>query len=339
VAVGFVCVGVGAGLAISHSPFSHRQGASARTGRGVVVIDTNLGYQNAAAAGTGMVLSSSGEVLTNNHVIKGATDIRIVVPSTGRSYAAKVVGYDITADVALLQAQGASNLKTIPLGDSSNVSVGQGATALGNAGGTGSLTAATGSITGLGKTITASDQGSDGQVLHGLIETDANVQPGDSGGPLLDKDGHAIGMDTAGSASAFASETAPDAYAVPIDDALAVVRQIESGHDSATVHIGGTPFLGVQLQAVDAGGYGYGGDSSSAGAMIAAVVPNQPAASAGLEAGDTVTAIDGREIASPSGVSDILLTKKAGATITVAYTDSSGTSQTTTVTLASGPAQ
>jgi S1-C subfamily serine protease len=337
--VGFVCVGVGTGLAVSHSSLTHRRGA-ARTGRGVVVIDTNLGYQNAAAAGTGMVLSPSGEVLTNNHVIKGATNIRIVVPGTGRSYAAKVVGYDISADVALLQAQGASNLKTIPLGDSSSVSIGQRATALGNAGGTGSLTAATGAITGLGKTITASDQGSDGQVLHGLIETDANVQPGDSGGPLLDKDGHAIGMDTAGSASAFASETAPDAYAVPIDDALAIVRQIESADDSSTVHIGGTPFLGVQLEAVGDTGYGYGGQSSSsAGAMIAAVVPNEPADSAGLEAGDIVTAIDGREITSPSGVSDILLTKKAGATITVAYTDSSGASQTTTVTLASGPAQ
>jgi S1-C subfamily serine protease len=329
--VALVSVGVGTGLAFA------RGSGQRRVGAGVVVINTNLGYQDGAAAGTGMVLSSSGEVLTNNHVIKGATIIRIVVPGTGRSYPARVVGYDVSDDVALLQAQSASNLKTISLGDSSTLTVGQAVTALGNAGGTGSLTAATGSITGLGKTISASDAGNDSEQLSGLIETDAGVQPGDSGGPLLNKAGQAIGMDTAASAgSPFASDTASDAYAIPIDKAVAIAKQIESGEESTTVHVGGTAFLGVQVESADAG-YGYG--DSGSGAAIAAVVPNGPAASAGLEAGDVITAIDGSTVTSPSAVASIVLTKQPDTTVTVAYTDQYGTNHTANLTLANGPAQ
>jgi len=331
VVVGLVFVGIVTSLAFA-------RGNERRIGTGVVVIETNLGYEGGAGDGTGMVLSSSGEVLTNNHVIKGATTIRIVVPGTGRSYSAKVLGYDVSADVALLQAQRASGLKTISLGDSSTLTVGQAVTALGNAGGTGSLTAATGSITGLGKSITASDGGNDGELLTGLIETDAGVQPGDSGGPLLNKAGQTVGMDTAASTgSPFAAETANDAYAIPIDKALAIAQQIESGKESTTVHIGGTPFLGVEVESVGAG-YDYG-PSASSGAMIAAVVPNAPAASAGLAAGDVITAIDGRTISSPSTVTAILLTEQPGTTLTVAYTDPYGSEHATTVTLANGPAQ
>jgi S1-C subfamily serine protease len=323
------CIVVGTGLAFTHGK------SERRLGNGVVVIDTNLGYQGSAAAGTGMVLSSSGEVLTNNHVIKGATTIRIVVPDTGRSYPAKVVGYDVSEDVALLQAQHASKLKTISLGDSSSLDLGQAVTALGNAGGTGSLTTATGTITGLGKTITASDAGSDSEQLSGLIETDAGVRPGDSGGPLLNQSGEAIGMDTAASTgSPFASETGNDAYAIPIDKAVAIAQQIESGEQSATVHIGGTAFLGVEVESADAA-YGYG----DGGAAVASVVPDAPADSAGLATGDVITAIDGQTVSSPSDVSSIVLTQRPGATVNVAYTDSYGTTQTATVTLGNGPAQ
>jgi S1-C subfamily serine protease len=328
VLVAFVSVAIGTGLAFA-------RGNERRVGSGVVVIETNLGYQGGAAAGSGMVLSSSGEVLTNNHVIKGATTIRVVVPGTGRSYPAKVVGYDVSDDVAVLQAQGASKLKTISLGDSSNLTVGQAVTALGNAGGTGSLTPAKGTITGLGKTISASDAGNDSEQLSGLIETDAGVQPGDSGGPLLNQAGQAIGMDTAASSgSPFASETATDAYAIPIDRAVAIARQIESGERSTTVHVGGTAFLGIEVEPVDAT-YGDGGS----GAAIASVVPNAPADSAGLEAGDVIASIDGQAVTSPSAVASIVLSERPGTTVTVAYTDAYGTSQTATITLGNGPAQ
>src|SRR5262249_5635517 len=116
--------------------------------RGVVVIQTNLDYQGASAAGTGVVIRSRGEVLTNNHVIRGATTILVKVPG-GRTYTATVVGYDIGDDIAVLKLDGASGLATVSLGSSSKLKRGQAVTAVGNAGGTGTLVTATGTITAL----------------------------------------------------------------------------------------------------------------------------------------------------------------------------------------------
>ena len=327
---GLVTLGVGARV-VSAS------GKAQPVGKGVVVIDTKLAYQSASAAGTGIVLTSSGTVLTNNHVIDGATTIKVVLPGTGRSYSAKVVGYDKTADVAVLQLQNASNLKTLRLGDSSHLTVGSLVTAYGNAGGTGSFTAATGRITGLGKTITASDDQGSSEQLTGLIETNAGVVPGDSGGPLLDSAGRVVGMDTAASSGAgYQSISSTDAYAIPIAHALTVAQEIEAGHASATVHIGGTAFLGIEVESVESAGYGgYG----SSGALIAGVVSGGPAASAGLNAGDVITAIDGRTITSPTTVSSLIVTMKPGAKITVTYMDQDGGRHTVRVTLGSGPPQ
>ena len=308
-------------------------------GRGVVVIDTNLAYQGASAAGTGIVLTSSGKVLTNNHVINGATTIKAVLPGTGHSYTAKVVGYDKTADVAVLQLEHASSLKTLSVGDSSSLTVGSLVTAYGNAGGTGSFTSATGRVTGLGKTITASDDQGSSEQLTGLIETNAGVVPGDSGGPLLDSAGRVVGMDTAASSGAgYQSISSTDAYAIPIARALTIAQQIEAGHASATVHIGGTAFLGVEVESVDSGYGGYGSASTS-GALVAGVVSGSPAASAGLTAGDVITAIDGRTIASPATVSALIVTMKPGTKITVTYTDQAGGRHAVRVTLGSGPPQ
>jgi S1-C subfamily serine protease len=335
--VGLAALTAGAGVALAGR-------SAAPIGQGIVVIDTNLAYQDAAAAGTGIVLTSSGEVLTNNHVINGATTVKVVIPSTGRSYTAHVVGYSKTADVALLQLQKASNLKTLALGNSAALSVGQAVRAVGNAGGTGSFSSASGTITGLGKSITANDDSGGSEALTGLVETNAGVVPGDSGGPLLDSAGRVVAMDTAGSTgSGYQMVDQTDAYAIPIGKALTVVKQIESGKSSATVHIGATAFLGVQVEsAASAGGYGgYPGDGygGTSGALIAGVVSGGPAASAGLVPGDVITAVDGRTIASPSAISPIVLTLKPGAKVTVTYTDEGGASQTATVTLGSGPPQ
>ena len=187
-------------------------------GTGVVVINTNLAYQGAQAAGTGMVLDSSGEILTNNHVIRGATTIKIVVPGTGRSYPAKVIGYDATGDVAVLQASGASNLKTVALGSSATLKVGQLVKAVGNARGAGSLVKAVGQITGLARTITVNDDSGGTATLRNLIETSAALQPGDSGGPLFDAAGKVIGMDSAASGSGrYQDISTTDGYAIPIN--------------------------------------------------------------------------------------------------------------------------
>jgi S1-C subfamily serine protease len=308
---------------------------SAPIGTGVVVIKTTLAYQGASAAGTGMVLASSGEILTNNHVIRGATTINVLVPGTTRMYTAKVVGYDVTDDVAVLQAIGASNLKTVAAASSSKPAVGDAVTAVGNAGGTGTLTSARGAITVLQKSIVVSDGQGGTARLTGLIGTSAGVQPGDSGGPLLNSAGQVIGMDTAGSTEYVSrSTTATQAYAIPIAKALSIAKQVESGRASTRVHIGKTPFLGIQV-ASDI----RGGGVSSAGAVVAGVVSGSPAASAGLSVGDVITAIDGHSISSSSSITSLILTKKPGAKVTISHTDQLGASHSTTVTLVSGPAQ
>jgi S1-C subfamily serine protease len=212
-------------------------------------------------------------------------------------------------------------------------------TALGNAGGNGSITSATGTVTGLGKSITASDDQGGSEQLTGLIETNAGVEPGDSGGPLVNSRRQVVGMDTAASSRfGFQDVSATDAYAIPIAKALTIAHAISSGRASATIHVGATAFLGIEVESVDSLGYGYGGESVS-GALIAGVVSGGPAASAGLAAGDVITAINGRTVSSPAAVSAFVLTKKPGAKIRVAYVDRSGTSHTANVTLGSGPAQ
>lgn len=314
-------VTLAAGLALART--------GSRTGTGVVVIDTSLAYQGARAAGTGMVLTSSGLVLTNNHVIRDATAIRVVVPGTGRSYAARVVGYDVSDDVAVLQASGASDLKTIPLGSSASLSAGQSVKAVGNAGGTGSLTSAAGAVTGVGRAITVSDDQGGSESLSGMIETNANLHPGDSGGPLLNASGQAVGMDTAASAGNGQAQAATgDGYAIPIDRAEAIASQIVSGDASNTVHVGGTAFVGVEV-ASDS----YDGS----GAVVTSVVPGSPAASAGLVPGDLITSFGGRAISSPTGLTSIVMSQKPGVPVSATYIDQTGATQTANLTLASGP--
>ena len=224
----------------------------------LVNINTNLAYQGASAAGTGIVLTSDGEVVTNNHVIRGATTIRATDVGNGRTYKATVVGYDVAADIAVLKLQNASGLTTAKLGDSDKVRVGDAVVAVGNAGGVGGTpSSARGSIVGVGRSITASDGGTDSEKLTGLIETNAQLQPGDSGGSLVDVDGHVIGIDTAAGGSSFqpsygmwggnSGSGATHGFAIPINKALAMVKQIQRGHATSTTHIGKTALLGVSV--------------------------------------------------------------------------------------------
>jgi len=232
-----------------------------------VDINTTLSYQNEQAAGTGMVLTSDGEVLTNNHVINGATSISVTDIGNGKTYSASVVGYDRTDDVAVIQLHGASGLQTVTTGNSANVAKGEGVVGIGNAGGAGGTpSVAGGSVTALNQAITASDAG-DGtsEQLTGLIEVNCDIQPGDSGGPLVNTSGQVIGMDTAASeAQGFTFQGATgQGYAIPINKALTLAKQIEAGTASSTVHIGDTAFLGVEVQAASSSSQAPSGGEQS----------------------------------------------------------------------------
>jgi S1-C subfamily serine protease len=288
---------------------------------GVVDITTVLGYENAEAAGTGMVLTSDGEILTNNHVVEGATSITVMVLSTGETYEATVVGTDPTDDVAVLQLSDASGLDTVQI-DGDTLAAGDSVTAVGNAGGvTGSTSAAAGTVTALDQSITATDEsGQDAEQLTGLIEIAADVEAGDSGGPLYDAEGEVTGMDTA------ASSTGRQAYAIPIATALSIADRIVDGVDDATIHQGYPAFLGISMQ------------SGTTGAMVIGVVSGGPADEAGLAAGDVITAIGGTTITSADDVSTALTGQDPGDPVTVTWTDTTGQSLSATVTLATGPA-
>jgi S1-C subfamily serine protease len=225
-------------------------GSTSKVEQGIVIINTTLQYSGERAAGTGMVINAgSGLVLTNNHVIENATKITATVAATGQNFQAKVVGYDVTGDVALIQLQHPSGLHQVPLGDSGKVKVGDVVTALGNAEGRNSIVPATGHITGVNRTITASDQGGavQSETLHGMLQTDAGIVSGDSGGPLVNAAGQVIGMDTAGNNVRFPDQQAAAGFAIPINTALSVAREIAAGHASSTITIGYPPFIGIYV--------------------------------------------------------------------------------------------
>ena len=251
----------GQGTAQTTDATSAGDPATSAESRGVVLINTEI-YTGSEAAGTGMVLNSSGIVLTNYHVVEGSTAIKVTVASTGRTYTAKVVGADQKSDIAVLKLSGASGLATATI-DRNALDVGDRVTAVGNAGGTGTLTQAKGKVTALDQKIsTQAEDTVAGETLTGLIQTNANVQPGDSGGPLLDGQDEVTGIDAAAS-----SGGATQGYAIPITTALRIAGQIESGKATKTVRIGPAAYLGIEVTTAsaadqssdDQGGWNQGG--------------------------------------------------------------------------------
>jgi S1-C subfamily serine protease len=352
----------------SGSPFVPNQNGSGSSGPadvssiaakvdpGLVDINTTLGYQQEQAAGTGIVLTSNGEVLTNNHVIDGATTISVTDVGNGKTYSASVVGYDRSHDIAVLQLHNASGLQTATIGNSSTAAVGEDVVGIGNAGGTGGTpSAAGGTVTAINKSITANDEDGSSEQLNGLIETNADIQAGDSGGSLVNTSGQVIGIDTA--ASAGFSFQSPDqssgneGFAIPINQAISIARQIESGTSTSTVHIGATAFLGVTIEPVGSnngsngfGGFGGFGNSngngtSTSGALVAGVVTSSPAQEAGLAQGDVITSVNGTTINTPTDLTTAFEPDHPGDKVTIGWTDTSGGTHTAKVQLSSGPPQ
>jgi S1-C subfamily serine protease len=314
---------------------------AARVDPGLVDVNTTIDYGSAQGAGTGMVLTPSGEVLTNNHVIEGATAISVTDVGNHRTYSATVLGYSVSNDVAVLKLSGASGLRTVTPATAA-ASSGAEVVAIGNAGGTGGTPSyAGGSVTGTGKSVTAQDDlTGTAEHLTGMIRTNANVQAGDSGGPLVNSSGRVLGMDTAGSTTfQFAGQAPGEGFAIPITTATGVASRIVAGTSSATIHTGPTAFLGVKISGQGQGGFGSGnGSASGNGVTIAGTVPGSPASGTGLAAGDAITAVGSHRVSTQSSLQDVMVRDyRPGQAVTIYYTDTAGQQHSATVNLASGP--
>ncbi len=332
-AIILILAGLGAGVAIAIQRVSTGTLTSGPTGSvnaAVVDVNTDLGGGN-SAAGTGMLIGSSGQVLTNNHVVEGALSISVTMVATGRSFDASVVGVDPTDDVAVIKLSGASGLPTVPLGNSSRVTVGDGVTAIGNALGRGGPPAVTqGTVTALGQTVTATDPsgGDTSETLTDMIEFNAEIQPGDSGGPLVNSNGKVVGMDTAGGGQVRRRDNLGSSlgFAIPINGAMSIARQITSGSGGPNITQAHTPLLGVEAQ-----------DSQSPpGALVIGVQPNSPADGAGIVAQDVIVSVNGTTVGSTAALHSALLQHKPGDTVDVGWLDAGGGQHHASVQLASG---
>lgn len=282
-------------------------------------------------AGTGIVLSPDGVVVTNHHVITGGSEITAVNMSNGLIYDAEVLGYDSGQDLAVLQLTGASDLPTATVGSAHRASPGDPITAIGNADGGGVPLPALGTITGFGVTVNTRNttDGSRNQ-LKGLIEVDADIRPGDSGGPLVNAAAELIGISSAGNAIEDRTESspAPQSYAIPIDIALPVVDQVLSGRSSETIRVGPTPVLGVAVK-----------DHADAppGAEVVAVSFDSPAERAGLSKGAVITEFGSAPVTSTADLNAAMSTQKPGDVIDLKWIDAQGQPSVGSVVLDEGP--
>ncbi len=341
---------------------------------GLVDITSTLKYNSETAEGTGMIVSATGLVLTNNHVIDQATAVNAaLVSNTGHKYRVRVIGYDDTHDVALLQLVGASGLSPLRFGNSAQVSLGTPVLALGNAEGRGGVTPAQGIINALNRSIQASDQGANStENLNHMLQTSAQIQQGDSGGALVNDAGQAIGMITAANTSGAGQPGSSGTlgYAIPINSALAIAREIAEGKSSSTVYIGLPGFLGVEVaqsassnpqqQAADeeqTGSGGPGGGPSGcqanngqvsvpvtiaparSGALILGVLCGTAASTRGLASGDVITSVDGQTVTTPGSLTGITAKYHAGAVVSVTWIGVRGNKHTVSMKLGAGPAR
>lgn len=299
----------------------------AQVGPAVVNIDTQMGYQSAVGAGTGIVLDPGGVVLTNNHVIAGATGLTVVAVGDGQTYEVDVLGFDRSHDVAVLQLRGAGGLPAANIGSSARVAVGDPVVAMGNAGGHGGTPSAVpGRVIALNQTVSAADEltGSS-ETLTNMIKADTPIRPGDSGGPMVNAAGQVIGMNTAASDNYKFAQPGGEGYAIPIDQAMAIANQIRAGISTNTIHIGETAFMGVGV--VDDNG----------GARVAQVLEGTPAAESGIAKDDVITSVNGRPVNSATDLTDVLDQRHPGDTVTLTWRSPMGGDRSATVTLVPGP--
>jgi S1-C subfamily serine protease len=301
---------------------------------GLVDINTTLSYQGAVGAGTGILLSPDGEVLTNNHVIEGATDITAVSLANSRTYPVDVIGFDRASDIALVRLRGATGLPTAILGTSSTLAVGDPIAAIGNSNGSSAPPSyAPGTVTEIGASVRASDESGGGaRELYDLIRVAAEIRPGDSGGPLVNSAGQVVGVNVAATLTyRMGGVTGGEGFAIPIDRALAIANQIRSGVVSDSIHLGDTAFIGVGI--ADSSPMSRG----PAGAVVRQVLPGTPAGQIGLFSGDVITAVDGIPINSAEDLSNVMDRRRPGDIIMLTWIDRAGIPRSAPLVLAKGP--
>ena len=340
----------------------------ARVEPSVVDVVATLRYDDETASGTGFFVDSrDGLVLTNNHVIRQATSVTVTVPATMQTYKAQIVGADPSADIALLRITPLPGTVSATIGDSAAVAVGSTVVAIGNrAGAGGAPVPAGGIISAIGRTIQAAD-GASGftETLHGMLQTTAKIQPGDSGGPLADAAGAVIGVDTA------AGTSGGDAgYAIPINAAMAAEREISLGRRAPGIALGVGGFLGViipssdapspQAQAAEERSLGTDPADSppligclptqdgagvpdsvapvDSGALVDGVLCGTGAEAAGISAGDVIVTADGRAVSSPNGLTAIVSDFRPGAVVEITWVSPSGATRASRVRLDAAPA-
>ncbi len=292
---------------------------------GVVQISTVVDFDGGQAAGTGIVIDASAIgggalVVTNHHVVEGATSIEVTDPVTGETAEAEVLGFDAVKDVAVLRVDSTS-LTAVDT-DTSGVDVGDQVVAVGDAGGDGgSLTAAEGTVTALRQQIDITEDDGSVVTLRRLIEVDSDIIPGDSGGALLAEDGDVVGMNVAASTGS----NQIDGYVIPMRRVLKVVDKVLAGDDAGPVTLGYSAFLGVGLS------------TSGGAAVVGNLVEGGPAADAGIAAGSTVISFDGIDVKSSTHLRRLIQQHQPGEQVVVTWTDAQGGSHDATLTLDRAP--
>jgi putative serine protease PepD len=270
--------------------------------------------------GTGMIITPNGEVVTNNHVIAGATTINVTLYGSLKALPATLVDTDPTNDVALLQIGGQSNLPTVTYGNSDNVQVGDGVVAIGNALGlsAGTPTVTQGIISAKGRSVQASDSsGNATENLTNMFQTDAAINPGNSGGPLVDSSGQVIGMNTAVASSADGISQAQNiGFAIPSNKIEKLLPALRSKSISSQAS-SGTGFLGVSLETLTSQLRSEYNFVPTQGAVVLQVQSGSPADTAGLQQGDVITSFQGKPVTSADQLATSIQADKPGQSVRI----------------------
>lgn len=305
------------------------------------IVNITTDTERGVGAGTGMIISSNGLVLTNHHVISGARDLEVEVGGDGETYDAHVVGYTIDDDIALVQLEDASRLPTIST--DSDVLADDDVLVMGNAlGRGGEPTVSAGRVIALERQITATDEtGRNAETLTGMIQIEASVQPGQSGGAVVNADGAVVGMTTAASSNGgfrFGfTEGSAEAYAIPIDRALDAVDEIKGGKSTDRVHVGPRAVLGVMIQGELLVPSGRAGGSTGSGVPVSDIEAGGPADDAGISAGSTILAIGETAVSNSDDITRAMNTLEPDDEVKVTWLDPDGERRSASITLAEGP--